>query len=374
MRKLICGIGIAALCLSAFGQSSTKKVNDLKQKNKSVEKQVKDIQQDLRGVKTERRNLSAEIKRYDNEMNSIAEQLDTTREKLSQQKELQKTIAKDLDVASAQMTEVRNQLSTRVRAMYKQGGEQPMLVLAGARSMSQFASRKAILERIATNDRELFAESEAIKKEVETKKLKQDAVVEEIKVLEQKQAQSLQALQTKRVEKHAIVVELAKDQAQLEMEYAAMEEQSRKLEAQIAKYQGSSSMGPYTGGKFAVPTRGRLSSRFGTRIHPITKRRKMHTGLDIAASSGTAINAAASGRVITAGWVSGYGNTVIIDHGSGLSTLYGHCSRLYVSKGQSVTRGQKIAAVGSTGFSTGPHLHFEVRKNGRPVNPDGYLK
>lgn len=99
----------------------------------------------------------------------------------------------------------------------------------------------------------------------------------------------------------------------------------------------------------------------------------MHTGQDIAAPSGTAIKAAGSGKVITAAYLNGYGNTVVIDHGGGVSTLYGHCSRLFVSVGQTVSQGQKIAAVGSTGYSTGPHLHFEVRINGKPVNPLGRI-
>jgi murein DD-endopeptidase MepM/ murein hydrolase activator NlpD len=99
----------------------------------------------------------------------------------------------------------------------------------------------------------------------------------------------------------------------------------------------------------------------------------MHTGIDISAHSGTPIKAAAGGEVVFAGWWGGYGNVVIIDHGGGISTLYAHCSAIYVRKGQSVSQGEVIAAVGSTGLSTGPHLHFEVRKNGKPVDPLGYL-
>jgi murein DD-endopeptidase MepM/ murein hydrolase activator NlpD len=126
-------------------------------------------------------------------------------------------------------------------------------------------------------------------------------------------------------------------------------------------------------GVFAFPSNARTSSPFGWRTHPILGYRRFHAGLDFAASYGSTIRAADSGTVIFSGWYGGYGKTLIIDHGRGLTTLYAHCSKLYVAEGQRVQKGQAIAAVGSTGLSTGPHLHFEVRRNGSPVNPAKYL-
>jgi murein DD-endopeptidase MepM/ murein hydrolase activator NlpD len=125
---------------------------------------------------------------------------------------------------------------------------------------------------------------------------------------------------------------------------------------------------------WCVPVRGRLSSRYGMRYHPILRRRKLHTGDDLSARQGTPFTAARSGRVLYSGWKKGYGNTVIIDHGNGVSTLYGHASKLSAKAGQPVKAGEYIGNVGSTGWSTGPHLHFEVRKNGKPINPTPYLK
>ena len=126
-------------------------------------------------------------------------------------------------------------------------------------------------------------------------------------------------------------------------------------------------------GRFVFPANGSISSGFGNRIHPILGYSRFHAGIDFAASHGSAIRAADSGRVIFSGWYGGYGQTVIIDHGNGISTLYAHASRLLVNEGQNVQQGQSIAAIGSTGLSTGPHLHFEVRQNGNPVNPMAYL-
>ena len=127
-------------------------------------------------------------------------------------------------------------------------------------------------------------------------------------------------------------------------------------------------------GEWAAPVRGRLSSRFGIRFHPILRRRKLHTGDDLAARHGAPFKAARAGTVLWSGWKKAYGNTVIVDHGDGVCTLYGHASKLGVAAGQSVGAGQYLGNVGSTGWSTGPHLHFEVRKNGKPVNPRAYLR
>lgn len=126
-------------------------------------------------------------------------------------------------------------------------------------------------------------------------------------------------------------------------------------------------------GQLTYPSDASITSSFGWRRHPILGYSRFHSGIDFGASYGSTIRAADRGTVIFAGWYGGYGYTVVIDHGGSISTLYGHSSKLYVSEGQSVQRGQAIAAVGSTGLSTGPHLHFEVRKDGAPVDPSRYL-
>lgn len=121
------------------------------------------------------------------------------------------------------------------------------------------------------------------------------------------------------------------------------------------------------------PIQGRVTSGFGWRIHPATRRNEFHQGIDIAAASGTAVHAAASGRVTFSGWSGGYGYLITIDHGGGITTRYAHLSKRLVSKGDQVSAGQTIGSVGSTGVSTGPHLHFEVRLGGEAVNPRNYL-
>ena len=130
---------------------------------------------------------------------------------------------------------------------------------------------------------------------------------------------------------------------------------------------------PSGSGIFIWPVNGPITSPFGYRIHPVLGRRIFHSGIDIGVDYGTPVHAAAAGVVVEADWMGGYGNAVLIDHGNGLSTIYGHNTSLTVSAGQTVSQGQIIAYSGATGMATGPHVHFEVRLNGTPVNPMNYL-
>lgn len=209
-------------------------------------------------------------------------------------------------------------------------------------------------------------------------KKRQDDLVGEIASLAARQKREQAELKVARRQKESYLGELREHQQDLQEEYDQLIAESRALEAQIRAYQAArrasgTEVSPFRGSLLMPIAGGRVGSGYGQRFHPILKRTRMHTGVDIGASTGTPIRAAAPGVVISANYRGGYGNCVVIDHGGGLSTLYGHCSRLYVSAGQRVSRGQTIAAVGSTGLSTGPHLHFEVRINGAPVNPMGRL-
>jgi len=167
-----------------------------------------------------------------------------------------------------------------------------------------------------------------------------------------------------------ILASIEAEIAEIEGEIAAFEAEQSKLEADLNRLTSAGGTNP---GRLSWPLNGSVSSGFGYRIHPISGARKLHTGLDISGGSGAPIAAAGSGTVIWANWYGGYGMTVIIDHGGGLTTLYAHQSSLNVSTGSSVSAGSIIGYVGSTGYSTGPHLHFETRERGTPVNPMNYL-
>ncbi len=174
-------------------------------------------------------------------------------------------------------------------------------------------------------------------------------------------------------QEHALE-ELIRERQRAEAARRAAEEEQRRRAAQLAGQAVPPPANSGAPGAYSWPASGPITSPFGMRADPFGHGFKMHSGVDIGAPMGSTITAAAGGRIIFAGWYGGYGNAIIIDHGGQTSTLYGHCSQIFVSQGQDVERGQAIGAVGSTGESTGPHLHFEVRENGIPVEPTSRLR
>ena len=290
-----------------------------------------------------------------------------------------------LDAAKKSLALHDELLKRRLVNIYENGDLSYLNVLISVRSFSEFVERWEDLRLlIAANERAIRARKAAeqrvasVEADLERTRLQLAAQQEE-----QQQARSqLDSLASER----ANLVELAGQQrrhvaaqvAEMEDLSAAEEaeleslirERERELEAQrrAAGISGGveSAGGP---GSFSWPVTGTITSPFGWRSNPFGGSPEFHQGLDIAAPTGTTVAAAAGGTVIMAQWYGGYGNYILIDHGGGYSTGYGHLSAIYVSSGQTVTRGQAIGAVGSTGQSTGPHLHFEVRINGKPVDP-----
>lgn len=359
--------------LVAVSQSSStlkNKKSSLSRALGRVKEKRNEIRTQLNKKEAETKKMMDEIHRVDRQMAQVSDKIDLAEKELNKSKREQKRLTGELEEQTAELDRVREQAATRIRGMYQSGKSTPLTFIATSKSMGDMAMRKAVLSRIAENDKVLFEKVQVLRDMVLAKKKEQDRVVANIMELTEKHEADLKVLEDARIERKQIFNVLKAQEDQLEDQFKEFDRESRRLEGEIYQIQMKlSGSVPIFGGKFIQPVSGRVSSNYGYRIHPIKKTRKLHTGIDFAARSGTPIKAAGPGQVIFAGYRGGYGYAVIIDHGGGISTLYGHCSRLFVSSGQRVTQGQKIAAVGSTGLSTGPHLHFEVRKNGSPVNP-----
>jgi len=205
-----------------------------------------------------------------------------------------------------------------------------------------------------------------------TAALREDLIVEQQRLqalLEETEERRLQLADQATAKREALQA-VVRERTASERAIRDLEEDSAALAALIQSMQSRASAGPRRSlSAFLLPLRGPVTSRFGFRRHPIFRLRQFHQGVDIAAPRGSQVLAAFDGKVLFAGWYGGYGKLVILDHGGGTSTLYGHLSAILVKPGQVVARGRLIGNVGSTGYSTGPHLHYEVRQNGRPIEP-----
>jgi murein DD-endopeptidase MepM/ murein hydrolase activator NlpD len=283
----------------------------------------------------------------------------------------------------------KQQASTvaRLQVMQRQRGGSGWAVLLQSQSLNDFLDRKERLKRVFEADRKVL-----VRLKTETEKIaKQRNVVEQqknqIAILTQQQLAQKSEQQQRETFQRQNITRLKTDKMALEAAMGILSQDSINLtelirqRAQIERGQrrvigngGSPAQVVVIGsGQVSFPVQAEITSEFGSRMHPILGYEKFHSGLDFGADYGEVIRAAAPGYVIFAGWYGGYGNTVIIDHGNDVTTLYGHSDGLYVEEGQQVQRGEPIALVGSTGLSTGPHLHFELRSNGEPVDPLPYM-
>lgn len=284
----------------------------------------------------------------------------------------------ELERKQKELEDRRTALGKRARGIYEGGQISQLELLFQSSDLGDFISRIEYLSKLVENDRQLLAGIEAQKVQISEKKNALQVKRDQAKKLEAEAAAGKAELESKKSQQKQALDQNLKAQQEafeeldrLEVESKALAEKIRKLQA-AQSGKGSGSLNG-TISVWPLPGHYEISSPFGWRTHPITGKRSLHTGTDIVASTGTTIYAAGAGVVIMAGWNTAYGNMTIIDHGSGISTLYGHQSRLDVSEGQTVEANQAIGAVGSTGWSTGAHLHFEVRVGGNPTDPLQYF-
>ena len=281
----------------------------------------------------------------------------------------------DDKIASAQLdlNERTAILAKRVRDIFENGQISYLEVLLGAKNFEDFVNRLEVIKKVINNDSTLIASIS--KQRDDLKKQKSELLSGRARLAElDKQAQQTRDnIAAKKSEQDALLASAEGDMYSAEQAYQRELIDSQRVEQKIQSIQSGGTVKPESTGSMMWPASGPITSPFGWRIHPIYGTSRYHSGIDIGADYGDAVAAADGGVIIYADWMGGYGKTVMIQHAGGLTTLYGHCSALLVSEGQRVSKGQTIARVGSTGDSTGPHLHFEVRLNGSPVSPLNYL-
>ncbi|SNX54609.1 M23 family metallopeptidase [Thermoanaerobacterium sp. RBIITD] len=366
------------LSVSILISSSPKadQLQDAKNKLNNVQNSINQNKAAQNQIAEQKKDLANELQNLDMKLNDTTKQLNDAQNKLNDIiAKLNKT-QQDLDEAKKVEEKQQNTLKERVRAMYIGGGETGYLdVLLSSKSFADFITRLDVIKKLVGFDVNLLNSYQKQRQIVENKAKQLALVKKDAENYKNQVALRKRDIEVAMVSRQGIMRDLERQQKLYEEQEQALLNQSKQLEGIIASLQAKSSV-VYSGGKLGwpVPSSSIITSPFGTRYHPILHEYKTHTGIDISASYGAAVVAAGDGKVIFAGYYGGYGNAVIIDHGGGISTLYGHNSELLVSVGDTVKRGQQIAKAGSTGLSTGPHCHFEVRKNGVPVNPMDWLK
>ena len=343
---------------------------------KSIEDQIKGDEKLLKEKISDKKSALHNLNDIDKDILYLNGRIENIQHDLRIKDAQMKELEHQLGEAKVDMTAALSAFERRLVEWYKTGSQQDVKFLLGAEDISDFIYRlyycqiileedKVIVDEIRSQKADLFSARDELKLEIdEIKNLKSD----------------LSGYRTDYRglfdRKKAIFDGIAQDVESLETAIEEMEQENRNIASFLRGIEGSAFY-PVEGkfdGTLGKPINAPEGSGFGMRRHPILKRRKMHTGQDFPAPMGTSVKASGGGVVVSSGWKSGYGKTIIINHGNGLATIYAHCSRLLVSNGEYVKEGQVIAKVGSTGLSTGPHLHFEVRKHGDPRNPMNYIR
>jgi len=397
-QKIFILVLIFLMPILSVGASSTtrERHRELQQRLNETRYEVRRQENLLSGTRHEMSQLTKEMQELDQQMVDASIALEGIELSLLETEIRIEETDEAIEAARAEYDLQFEVLRTRVRVIHEQGSFGFMDVLFQAESISDFLTRWEYIRAVAEFDRDLLERLDAAEKEELAHRddlARWQSRIEDLQAQYRRLHEDLEYLMEERAEWFARLAEDEEKLAQLlaiaeyeqrmaESAFSVIQAQLRREEDAVARQRAaaahSASLAELNNfdGQFAwpIPTHSRISSPFGMRMHPILRRNQHHAGIDVGAPTGTRLIAAAEGIVRFAGWSGGYGNTVIIDHGNNYSTLYAHNSRNRVTTGQRVSRGDHIADVGSTGMSTGPHLHFEIRVNNSAVDPMRYFQ
>ena len=382
---------LAVLAAPASGDVSSRKqaidtrLERVQAKLAWAERRERELAGEITSVNQEIRGLASQVGAVSTRLEPLERDLDLHRQKLDHLNELFRLQTGRYELYRHEYEALMAQLGNRLVDLYEGGDPSTLEVLLGSKSVGDLITKAQLVDSIGIQDKKISEEVGSAKERVRvqrahTKRFRSLVAAEtrtiairagQVRALRDQLLASRDRLAAARSAKRESLQNVKESKAEYLHEVAGLQAASAALAGQIRTAQSTSSYSPGdatpSAAGFIWPVNGPVTSPFGWRWG------RMHEGIDIGVAYGTQIHAAASGRVIYAGWMSGYGNLVAIDHGRGISTAYGHQSSIAVSNGQIVSQGQTIGYVGCTGHCFGPHLHFEVRINGSPVDPLGYL-
>jgi murein DD-endopeptidase MepM/ murein hydrolase activator NlpD len=361
--------------VQAQSQTQTPSVEELKNYQNFVDQQRQIIQKQQEQINALTKPAQSRLDALRRNVRVTDAQIKDNEKKIRLAREQLQKLSTKLQELEYDLNKKRDATTARLRYLQRQQLQRWWVTLLSSQDLNQFADRRRQIERIYDRDRKLLADLTQRSTQVEKQRNQITAQRNEIELLTQKLKYQKANIEAEAVAQQNTIERLKSDRQALSQAEDRLAEDSRRLSqiilAKVQPYDGL--VLPPGSGQLMYPTIGPVTSNFGWRTHPILGTERFHSGIDFGADYGSLVYASAEGRVIYADWYGGYGNAVILDHGTGMTTLYGQCSELYVKDGDAVAKGQPIAAVGSTGFSTGPHLHFELRANGEPIDPAAYL-
>lgn len=377
MKKNQAILIITILILCVFPISSlASNLSELEEKQNEINTQIEqkneeltEVQEEISSVMQEIQKLSEEIAGYEKEIKTLNTQTEELKASIDE-------LEKSLIISEEKYSIQKKALEDRLLILYEAGETNYLDVLLNSKSLSDFISSYYYISEIVKYDKELLEDLERDKNKIEENKNSLEKKREKLKSIRNNTERTAIVLENTKILQNSYKNQLTEEEKALQTEIEEFENQVKEVEAEILFLTMANLDSDYTGGIMAWPVPGytRITSQFGMRLHPILHVYKLHTGIDIGAPMRANFIAASDGIVIKAGYNIAYGNMVIIDHGGGVSTLYAHGDEILVKVGQSVKRGDIILKVGSTGYSTGPHAHFEVRINGEYVQPLNFLR
>ena len=376
MRKIFKFLVICLLISSITFVSYAADLNELQEQKNEIQSQVDEKSNELADVNEELSENLRQIQKLDENIESTEAKLEELNTKISEMEKQVNKIEKELTSVTKKYNKQKDILDSRLVAMYESKDANYLDVLLSSSSISDFISTYYLLAEITSYDMDLLELVDNEKKQIQEKSAEVNIQKENLEKEKSTQQKTQITLSNTKLLRENYISKLSEEEQAIQAQIDEYNNQIKQIEDEIKSLAVTASFGEdYNGGQMQWPIYGhyKITSNYGMRVHPITGVYKLHTGVDISATIGTEFTSMAKGIVVKAEYNTAYGNMVIIDHGGGVQTLYAHGSEIVAKLGQEVNAGDVVLKVGSTGYSTGPHAHFEVRINGSPVNPLDYV-
>ena len=348
---------------------------DLQTQRNEIQNQMNEANEQLEGVQNDISENLQQVQKLDEKISNSQQELDELNKKIEDLEKSSEEVEKKLKTAEENYDKQKKLLDSYLVAVQESSDTQYLDVLLSSKSISEFLSNYFLITELANSQVELLEDMQNKKNEIQQSKEKLDKNKEDLAVIKANQTKTATVLANTKTVRENFISKLSDQEKDIQSKIDEYYAQFNAINSEILQLAQGGIATQYIGGELAWPVPGYtvISSNYGMRTHPITGVYKLHTGVDIRAPLGATFIAANDGIVTKASYNGAYGNMVIIDHGGGVSTLYAHGSEILVQVGQTVKRGEPVLKVGSTGYSTGPHAHFEVRLNGVVTNPMPYI-